>query len=157
MNTETVNELKQAAWTQTKAEISGMESRVRGKIGANAQPDEVQALFAAEVLPYVIAHLTRTEAALAIAVRLGIMHPDHVTGLTAATRGYCQAAIGGRRAFCKRAKDVVEPCEWRGEVAECGPVGVCPKCGTSPVSVLDLVAPNLPNAHTNGRFKLVDP
>lgn len=157
MNVETINDLKQNAWLHSKAAMSAIEDSAKKKIRPDMPPTEAIEVYAQEIAPYLIDHMTRTEVACAMAVKHGIIPAEVIGALMGATRSFCQAAISGKRAFCKRSADLVDPCDWRGEVAECGPVGVCPRCGTAPVQTLDLAAPNLPNAHTNGRFKLVDP
>lgn len=150
MNVETVNELKQSAWVQASAELAGIESRVNNTKKADATEDEVRELYEDQVVPYLLAHMTRSEAVCAMATTHGIIPEQAVAVLMGALRSFCQSASHNRKAFC-RAKVGDEPCTWRGQVADAGPVGVCPLCSSSPVSILDLSVP----PSTNGRLRLV--
>lgn len=139
MDTAEINALKQAAWVHASAELAGIESRVKAKAKPDHDQIAVAELYADEMVPYLIAHLTRCEAVCALAVSRGILPPPLIGGLMAATRSFAQAAVTGRRAFCP------PPCTWRGEVSEAGPVGQCPLCQHVPVQVLELATPGSGN------------
>lgn len=151
MEQNTIDTLKQNAWIHACAEVAGLESSVAKAMKKDPTEDEARECYAQHIVPYVIANMMRTEAVCALAVHQGILPAEVVGTLMAATRSFCQAAANQRRAFCRTGQGTDTPCGWTGEVAEAGPVGVCPLCSKSPVAILDLTVP----PSSNGRLHLL--
>lgn len=146
MDAKTIEELKSTSWIHASAEIAGIESKVRGRVKPEMDEDAVRGLYEAELVPYILNHMTRTEAVCALVTAKGIIPEIAIASLMQALRGFCRSAAAGKRAFCPK-----KPCEWKGEVSEVGPVGKCPLCFHLPVTILNLDVPPA----SNGRLKLV--
>lgn len=136
MDAEEVNRLKTNAWVQAKAELAGIEAKVRAKCKPETTEEEVRTLYEDLMTPYLLNHMLRTEAACAIVTSSGIFDGQVISVLMSSLRSFCQAAAQAQTAFCPN-----KPCEWRGQVADAGPVGSCPTCGKHPVKTLNLTVP----------------
>lgn len=136
MDADRVNELKMKAWQGAKAELAGIESKVRAKVTPKSTEEEIRTLYEDATVPYLIGHLMRSEAICALVTQTGIFDPQIIAVLMGSLRSFCQAAAQAQTAFCPN-----KPCEWRGQVADAGPVGSCPTCGKHPVKTLNLTVP----------------
>lgn len=94
------------------------------KAAANSEKQQ-QMLMRRGLLFAVVQSSYASELSRATAISGGYVTPAEYTAILAETRAFCDLTARGAGALCKKA-----PCDWKGLLADCGPLRECPKCHT---------------------------